>query len=197
MPISFLSESEPLPLPPCIPGKRAHDSQPCEGPARHIWSCSILSPRAGDARRISSPHPAGRRMRQTLLGRATSSHPSGDAAQGKTLSAWRINSPQRGHDARQDAPRRIAGLARDRRWRTWRCLRERAPLLNRGRPAPGRRREPRLYPASPLTVSSVFNTRSSCSAGLTLRRTSATTPLGSTTNVVRSAPQYMRPYIDF
>lgn len=41
------------------------------------------------------------------------------------------------------------------------------------------------------------STSSSCSAGLTLRRTSAIRPSGPITNVVRSAPMYVRPYIDF
>ena len=40
---------------------------------------------------------------------------------------------------------------------------------------------------------SAFNTSSSCSAGLTLRRTSATFPAESMMNVVRSFPRYSRP----
>jgi mRNA-degrading endonuclease toxin of MazEF toxin-antitoxin module len=40
---------------------------------------------------------------------------------------------------------------------------------------------------------SAFNTSVSCSAGLTLRRTSATFPAGSMTNVVRSLPKYVFP----
>jgi len=37
----------------------------------------------------------------------------------------------------------------------------------------------------------------SCSAGLTLRSTCATTPSGPITKVVRSLPKYVLPYIDF
>jgi SAM-dependent methyltransferase len=44
---------------------------------------------------------------------------------------------------------------------------------------------------------SALSTRSSCWAGLTFRRTSVTRPSSSTTNVVRSLPQYVLPYIDF
>ena len=48
----------------------------------------------------------------------------------------------------------------------------------------------------PLSLSA-SSTSSSCSAGLTFRSTWATLPYVSMTNVVRSLPKYVLPYIDF
>jgi hypothetical protein len=56
---------------------------------------------------------------------------------------------------------------------------------------------PGAQAASWAIVASAARTRSSCSAGLTLASTAAMRPASSTTNVVRSLPKYVRPYIDF
>ena len=57
--------------------------------------------------------------------------------------------------------------------------------------APGRWLRPLAY------ARSAPSTSASCSAGLTLRKMSLITPSGPITNVERSMPMYLRPYIDF
>src|SRR5690349_2307652 len=54
-----------------------------------------------------------------------------------------------------------------------------------------RRRRWFAHPAS------ARSTRSSCSTGFTFRNTWSILPSGPITNVERSKPQYVRPYIDF
>jgi hypothetical protein len=56
---------------------------------------------------------------------------------------------------------------------------------------------PYLRASQELASASALKTSASCSAGLTLRSTSATLPSASITNVVRSFPKYFFPYIDF
>ncbi len=69
----------------------------------------------------------------------------------------------------------------------------RGALPSGDQPSPQRR----ARNSRPAYPDSAPSTRSSCSFGLTWRKTSVMTPSASITNVDRSMPMYVRPYIDF